>query len=222
MTKPLILTHDGLESRFADAYRSLRVTVSATNGRHAPVTVLVASAGADEGRTTTVANLGIVAGQAGSRVLLVDADFRHPSLHQLLSTESSNGSKRAAEEFDAQRLGLTEVIRGVASIEETVVKTPFPGVWLLPAGTDLERPSDILASRRMGEVLRSLREQADLVLIDSAPCLQHVDAIELAAHCDGLLYVVRAGDHDRTAQRQVQAQLLQSNVRMLGVVFNGA
>jgi Mrp family chromosome partitioning ATPase len=169
-----------------------------------------------------VANLGIVAGQTGSRVLLVDADFRRPSLHHLLSTESSNGSKRADEEFDSKRLGLTEVIRGIASLEETVVKTPFPGVWLLPAGTDLERPSDILASRRMGEVLRSFRGQADLVLIDSPPCLEHVDAVELAPHCDGLLYVVRAGDHDRSAQRQVQAQLLQTNVRMLGVVFNGA
>lgn len=208
--KPLVLDAETLESRFADAYRALRVTVFTPNGTRPPISVLVASAKPGEGRSTTVVNLGIVAGQAGSRVVLVDADLRNPSLHTIL------------EQGPASPPGLAEMIRGGGVAENLILQTPFSGVWLLPAGADRERPSELVTSPRMGEVIAALRQQADLVLLDSPACGQHVDAVELAAHVEGLLYVVRAGDQDEAMHRQVRAQLLHAKARMLGVVLNSA
>lgn len=212
---PLILEPRRMESRFADAYRALRVTVCSSNGERAPVSVLVASAGADEGRSTTVANLGIIAGQAGSRVILVDADLRDPCLHLLLKAPDGAGSAATGPPP-----GLAEVVRDGAAPEELIQQTCHPGVWLLAAGVDRSRPSGLITSPRTAELLRDLREQADLVLVDSPPCLEYADAVELAAAVDALLYVVRSGDQDQAGQRQVQSQLLHTSARKLGVVFN--
>ncbi|MDQ6691909.1 MAG: CpsD/CapB family tyrosine-protein kinase [Candidatus Dormibacteraeota bacterium] len=220
--RPLILGPDRIEGPFGDAYRALRLTVCRPNGERPPVTVLVASASADEGRTTTVANLGITSGRAGSRVILIDADFYNPSLHQLLEEGRAASDGAPARGPSGSPPGLAEVIRDGASFGDLMVKAPFPGVWLLPAGADLGRPSELVTSPLMGEMLRQVREHAELVLIDSPACLEHVDAVELAAHVDAVLYVVRAGDQDRSAQRQVQAQLRHSPARMLGAVLNRA
>lgn len=212
---PLILGPNRLESRVAEAFRALRVKVSSSNGERAPTTVVVASARSGEGRTTTVVNLGSIAGQAGSDVVLVDADFRHPSLHEVLQAA---GAKVLGK--DTTLRGLADVIREEATIEAVTVPTGLPGVSLVPAGTKLDSPAGLITSPRLGEVVRSLREQADLVLIDSPPCLDHVDAVELAGQSDAVLYVIRAGSHDQAEQRLVQAQLAHASPRMLGAVFN--
>jgi capsular exopolysaccharide synthesis family protein len=212
---PLILGPNRLESRVAEAFRALRVNVCTGNGERAPTTVVVASARPGEGRTTTVVNLGSIAGQAGSDVVLVDADLRKPSLHHVLHAAGANVVRK-----NTILRGLADVIREEATIEEVTLPTGLPGVSLVPAGTGLHKPAGLITSPRLGIVLRALREQADLVLIDSPPCLEHVDAIELAGQCDAVLYVVRAGSHDQAAQRLVQSQLTHTNARMLGAVFN--
>jgi Mrp family chromosome partitioning ATPase len=232
--RPLVMQGDVLESRFADAYRALRATLLAEAGERPLGSVLVASARSGEGRSTTVANLGIVIGQACGRAMLVDADFRNPSLQHLLPSVNGAGLKgagvngsaadhqRSAYQPPAMPIGLADVLRGSAELEEVILPTRFAGVWLVPAGRELERAGDMLGSPRLGEVLRALRQRWDVVLVDSPGWLSHVDAIELAAQAGGVLYVVRSGDQDPATQQRVQAQLRQARARLLGVVFNGA
>jgi capsular exopolysaccharide synthesis family protein len=209
----LLLTDETLHTRFAEAYRTLRANVSFTSIDRPVKTVVVMSAAPHEGKTTTVINLGIIMAQAGPRVLLVDADFRHPTLHNLVGL-SPNGKKTLP--------GLSNVIVGRSTLEEVIQPSGFNRLSLLPAGIMPPNPGELLGSQRMRAVLSELAEHADVVLFDSPPCLLYADAFVISSMVDGVLYIVRAGSQDKAAQRRVQRQLQQAKARLLGIVLNAA
>jgi capsular exopolysaccharide synthesis family protein len=209
----LVLTDETLNTHFAEAYRALRANISFSSIDRPVKTILVTSAAPREGKTTTVINLGIIMAQAGPRVLIVDADFRRPSLHHIFGF-MPNG-KRVLP-------GLSNLIVGNSQLREVLLPSGFARVALVPAGIAPPNPNELISSQRMKAVMADLAEQADIVLIDSPPCLLYSDAFLLAPLADGVLYVVRSGSQDKAAQRRVQRQLQQSKARMLGVVFNEA
>lgn len=209
----LVLTADTLNTHFAEAYRGLRANISFSSIDRPVKSILVTSAWPREGKTTTVINLGIILAQAGPRVIIVDADFRRPSLHHAFGFVP-NGKKTPP--------GLSNVIAGTAQLGAVLMPTGFDRMLVVPAGTIPPNPNELLSSQRMKAVLAALADQADFVLLDSAPCLVYADAIVLAPVADGVLYIVRAGSHDPEAQRRVHRQLQQAQAHMLGVVFNGA
>jgi capsular exopolysaccharide synthesis family protein len=211
-----VLTDDTLGTLFAEAYRALRANISFgridrfSNNR--PVkTILVASAAAGEGRTTTAINLGIIMAQSSPSVLVVDTDFRKPSMHKHLATYA-NGHGAG--------IGLSDVIVGAADLDHVMRPTPFPRLGLITAGTVPPNPSELLGSERMHSILNELHERADFVLLDSPACQNYADAFLLARIADAVLYVVRAGRQDKSTQRRVQRQLQQAKAWMLGVVLN--
>jgi len=208
----LVLTPDTLNTPFAESYRSLRANIGFSSLDQTVKTILVTSASPQEGKSTTLLNLAIIMAQAGPRVIAVDADFRHPALHVLLG-QSLNGV--------TLRPGLSNLMGGTATIADVVRPTAFPRLGLIPAGFVPRNPGELLGSRRMRAVIQELADQADVVLLDSPPCLQYADALVLSSMVDGVLYVVRAGAQDTMAQRRVQRQLQGAKARMLGVVFNG-
>jgi len=210
-TTDLVLTEETLNTHFAEAYRALRANISFSSIDRPVRTILVTSASAREGKTTTAINLGIIMAQAGPRVLIVDADFRRPSLHHVFGF-SPNGK--------GPLRGLSNVIVGNANLAEVILPTSFDGVAFVPAGIVPPNPSELLGSKRMAAVMSELAEQADYVLIDTPPVLLYADALVLSPHADGVLYVVRSGPQDKAAQRRVHKQLEQAKARILGVVFN--
>jgi len=209
----LVLSEETLNTHFAEAYRALRANISFSSIDKPVKTILVTSAGPREGKTTTAVNLGIIMAQAGKRVLIVDADFRRPSLHHLFGF-SPNGKGALP--------GLSNVIVGNSKLAEVLLPTAFDGVAFVPAGIVPPNPSELLGSQRMVAVMSQLGEEADFVLIDSPPCLLYADAVVLSTMADGVLYVVRSGPQDKAAQRRVHKQLQQAKARILGVVFNDA
>jgi capsular exopolysaccharide synthesis family protein len=209
----LLLTDETLNTRFAESYRTLRANISFSSIDRPVKTMVVMSAAPNEGKTTTVTNLGIIMAQAGPRVLLVDADFRHPTLHQMVGL-SPNGKKALP--------GLSNLIVGRASVDEVIQPSGFARLSLVPAGVMPPNPGELLGSQRMRAVLRELAEHADIILLDSPPCLLYADAFVISSMVDGVLYVVRAGSQDKAAQRRVQRQLHQAKARLLGLVFNDA
>jgi capsular exopolysaccharide synthesis family protein len=209
----LILTDETLNTHFAEAYRTLRANISFSSIDRAVKTMVVTSAAPREGKTTTVINLGIIMAQAGPRVLIVDADFRRPSLHHVFGF-LPNGRKVLP--------GLSNLIVGNSRLQDVLLPSGFARVSLVPAGIVPPNPNELLSSQRMKSVIEDLSEQADIVIFDSPPCLLYSDAFLLAPLTDGVLYVVRAGSQDKAAQRRIQRQLQQAKVRMLGVVFNDA
>ena len=191
----LILTDETLNTHFAEAYRTLRANISFSSVDQAVKTIVVTSASPREGKTTTVINLGIIMAQAGPRVLIVDADFRRPSLHHIFGF-LPNGRKVLP--------GLSNLIVGNSRLQDVLLPSGFARVSLVPAGIVPPNPNELLSSQRMKSVIDDLSEQADIVLFDSPPCLLYSDAFLLAPLADGVLYVVRAGSQDKAAQRRVQ------------------
>ncbi len=209
--KQLILDEQLLNTHFAEAYRALRANIAFSTIDRPVKTILITSAAPLEGKTTTVINLGIIMAQAGPKVVIVDADFRRSSLDQVLGVTP-----------DGQRFlaGLSNVIVGSRSLDEVIVPTGFAGLSLLPAGEPPAKPAELLGSEAMRVVISQLAARADIVLLDSPPCLIYSDALVLSRMTDGVLYVLRAGRQDKAAQRRVQKQLLQAKAQILGVVFN--
>ena len=222
----LVLTDATLQTGFAEAYRVLRTNLGfAGVGRQAR-SILVTSGAAGEGKSTIVVNLGILLAQAGHEVLLVDADFRRPSLEWLLPIAANSARAGRVEAFWQRNSataapGLSNLIAGTATFAEAARQVR--GVdhhTVLPSGNVPARPAELLGSERMATVMTGLEERADLVLVDSPPCSTHSDALQLTEVTDAVLYVLRSGPQGTADHLRILKQLQQGRAHLIGIVMN--
>jgi len=191
----------------AESYRALRTSLLLSNLGAPPKVVLVTSARPQEGKTTTSINTAIVLAQKGVRVLLVDADLRRPSVHKALGT--------------GPRSGLSNVLTGSASLEQTVIPSPvLPNLFILPAGSPPPNPAELLASSNMRDLLAELREQYDHIVVDTPPTLSVTDAVVLSPRADATILVIRSGQTTKQALRRARDILMQVNAHVAGVLLN--
>jgi capsular exopolysaccharide synthesis family protein len=193
-------------SAISEAYRTLRTNLDFASLDEDLRTIAVTSAGVGEGKSTTLANLAIVSAQAGRKVILVDADLRRPTLHQLfgLSNEA----------------GLTTMILDESTLAAPPLQdTGVAGLSLLTSGPLPPNPAEMIASRRMAEVIAALAEQADQVFFDTPPVVAVTDAAILATKVDGVLLVLSAGKTRREGARTAIQHLEQINARLIGTVL---
>jgi succinoglycan biosynthesis transport protein ExoP len=207
----------------------------AREGTGPPRSILVVSADAGDGKSTVVAGLALVQREAGLRVAVVEADFRRPVMAKLLGVNSPHGLADVLA--GTQRLdgALQQVERGspvlaAAPAENeaggggvaTVVESAEVGsLSVLVGGTSVSNPPALLARPAMPELLRSLSDEFDQVLIDAPPPLQVSDVLPLLGMVDGIVVVARAG-HTREASAQRLMQLLArtASAPLLGIVAN--
>jgi polysaccharide biosynthesis transport protein len=193
----------------ADAYRNLRASLVGASGlRGAVTTLLVTSAKPGEGKSTTALNLAATCARAGERTLLMDVDLRRPSL---------------ADVFDdgGMGLGLVDVLRGDFPWQRAVVRTDIPNLDFLPTGDTLDIPIEILGTLELRQLLAALARHYDRVVLDGPAVLGMADCRMLGRIVDGALLVVRCGAHDLRPLRRAKTMLEQSQVTIVGVVFNG-
>ncbi len=204
---PLLLVRP--RSATAEGYRVLRNDLLTSLGGRGRSTllILVTSARPLEGKTTVVANLAVSLAQTGKQVLVVDTDFRRPTLESQFSVHSGPG--------------LSELLRrGKANLGEAIQETRAKGVSLLPAGTTALDPIEVLGRPEMATILERLKDAADYVLLDSPPVLSVADAGILARHVNGVLLVVEAGKTSAQVLHRAVALLERANATLLGVVLN--
>ncbi len=204
-----LITLTDPRSPAAEAYRTLRTNLTFA-GLDKPIeTLVVTSAAPGEGKSTTLANLAVTMAQGEHRTILVDADLRRPSLHEIFEVPNSRG--------------LTTMFVEQGALEDPpLVGTGVENLLLLPSGPLPPNPADLLGSRRMEEVIGVLRERADLVLFDAPPVIAVTDAAVLGTKVDGVLLVVRAG-HTRREHAQRAKELLERvHVRVIGAVLTNA
>ncbi|MBX7233268.1 MAG: CpsD/CapB family tyrosine-protein kinase [Caldilineales bacterium] len=206
MTPDLITLTDARSTQ-AEAYRSLRTNLEFSSLDHPLHTLLVTSAAPDEGKSTTLANLGVINAQAGKRVILVDCDLRRPALHKLFGVDNS--------------LGVTSAILG-GEARLPLQPTGIANLQLLTSGPMPPNPADVLASARMDALLRQLTAEADLVLLDAPPVIAVTDAVLLATKADGVLLVIHAGQTKREHAERARDLLAKVNARLVGAVLNNA
>jgi protein-tyrosine kinase len=193
-------------SAASEAYRTLRTNIQFAGLDQPCRCVVVTSATAGEGKTTSVANFGVVSAQAGSRVCLVDSDLRRPSLHRIFGVENSRGLTTALIEGSA----LAEVAR----------PTRVPNLSLVTSGPLPPNPAELVGSKRMHELLQHAMTTYDLVLCDSPPVIAVADGVALAAQCDGVILIVRAGVVSHDLIRRAVEQIQSVKGKILGVVLN--
>jgi non-specific protein-tyrosine kinase len=206
MTTGLITITDP-RSPVAEAYRRLRTNLEFASLDSSLRTLLVTSAGPDEGKSTTLSNLAVSIAQAGRRVILVDGDLRHPRLHELFGLDN--------------RQGLTTVV-GQASGDIPLQESGVNGLRVLAAGPLPDIPADLIASPAVETLIATLREQADIVLFDAPPVVAVTDAAVLASKVDGVLLVINAGRTRREYAQRAKALLAQVHARVVGAVLTNA
>jgi exopolysaccharide transport family protein len=202
-----LVTQSRPRSQMAESYRALRTSLLLTFAGGPPKVILVTSALPEEGKTTTSVNSSIVLAQKGTRVLLIDADLRRPSIHKTLGM--------------GPKVGLSNVLTGTATLQQAIIpSTILPDLFVLPAGTPPPNPAELLASTKMKNVLEELRKQYDHIVIDSPPTLSVTDAVVMSTSADAVVLVIRSGHTTKPALRRARDILLQVNARVCGVLVN--
>ena len=205
--KDALVTAMSAKSHVVEAYRILRTNVEFAGIGNPGGTILVTSAEPTEGKSTTVANLGVVAAQAGKQVIVVDSDLRRPTLHRFFELERETGL-------------TTLLLEDEPDVDAALQTTEVEGLWVLVSGPLPPNPTDLLGSPQMARLVAKLEERADLVLLDSPPVLAVADASLLAARAAGVILVVDAGETRRDAVRRAKETLEKAEARILGAVLN--
>src|SRR6266516_6359388 len=193
-------------SQVAEAFRSLRTAVLFTARGAPPKVIVVTGAVAAEGKTVGSLNLATALAEAGSRVLLLEADLRHPRCHRTLRVDASRG--------------LASLLAGQAELESVIHSLDAPRISFIPAGAVPANPAELVSSVRMREALASLRSRYDFVIIDTPPVLPVTDAVVLAREADAVVLVVRGHGTPSGLVREARDRLLMTGAPLLGVVVN--
>lgn len=201
-----LITIEEPMSPISEAYRVLRTNIQFSAIDQAMQVIAVTSAQPREGKTTTISNLAVAYAQDGKRVMLIDADLRKPTLHRVFARTN--------------RKGLTNVLANISTLEDEMQATDVDQLFLLTSGPMPPNPAEILATKRMGMLLDELRQQFDVILIDTPPALALTDAQVIASRSDGVLLVVSSGKTKRDLIRKCKANLEYVNANLLGVVLN--
>jgi receptor protein-tyrosine kinase len=171
---------------------------------------VVTSSRAKEGKTTVVSNLAISLAELGRKTLLVDADLPHPRLHDVFDQSNLCGLSDILCETNAVEFPLNTLIR----------RTAVPNLSLLAAGPPQNAMWTAPQLQRVSRLFRQLREEFDCVLVDTPPCLEFIEASNLATYADALVLVVQANCTDpRTAQAALR-RLERDNSPVLGIILN--
>jgi succinoglycan biosynthesis transport protein ExoP len=212
----LIVNSDPM-SPIAESYRAL-VNSILLSAPVPPKIILVTSAITGDGKTATSVNVAIVLAKQGKRVLLVDADFRRPSIDKAMRLPGTEGLSTILRTRERRSP------RHTAPTSESV-PLPAPGIpnlFVMPAGPVDAEPSELIGSKAMQDLLQEWNTQFDHIIIDSSPVVMVSDAVRLSVSADSVILVVRWGHTPQEAFARAQELLTQVNAPVMGVVFNGA
>ena len=191
----------------AESYRALRTAVQFLVMERGSC-IEIASARGGEGKTTTAANLGVLLAQAGQSVVIVDADLRAPMMHELFGVSNNRG--------------VSSVLMGEPLAHALQPVPDVPNLKVLPAGPIATNPSELIASDRFREVIRNVRKEAAIVLVDTPPILAVTDAMDVAGVVDAVVLVARVGTSTRRQVRHALQLMRQLDAPLVGAVLNEA
>ena len=203
---PLIMLHNNLAPA-AEAYRVLRINLQYASIDRALGTVQVTSASPGEGKSLTAADLSAALAHSDKKVVLIDADLRRPMQHKLFGLANNFGVTSA-------------LLTDLDSVDQLLQKTPIPNLRVLTSGPLPPDPSELLGSQRMQDLLHTLGQDADVLVIDSAPVTVVSDSAIVASRVDGVLLVVKAGSTRNEMLQNATDALAQVDAHILGAVLN--
>ena len=200
-----LLPHEEPRSVIAEAYRAFRAALLLSRAGGVR-TVAVTSGFPQEGKTVTAVNLAVVLGQLGRRVLLVDADLHKSRIHEVFHISN--------------RIGLVSILAENIEPSRAIVKTNYPGVFVVPAGPETPNPSGLLSSDAMRKFLELAATNFDHVVVDTPPVLLVSDTLVFAQQIDGVLLCVRGGVTPRDQAIRARDRIQRAGALVLGVLIN--
>ena len=196
-------------SSISEAYRQLRTSILLSRADQSLRTFLITSPLPQDGKTTNCFNIAVAFALQGSRVLVIDADMRHSSIHKLAKCNNDVG----LSQYLANNLKAEEVIQSHAEISN---------LSIIPAGIVPPMPSELLGSKRFSESLQQFRKDFDYVFIDAPPLLLITDPVLISSQVDGTIMVIRSGMTTRPVLRRSLTMMVAANTPLLGLILNGA
>ncbi|MFL6449378.1 MAG: GumC family protein, partial [Bryobacteraceae bacterium] len=193
-----------------DSFRAVLASILFAGAKQQQRVLVVTSASPSEGKTTTVTNLGMTLAKMNRKVLLIDGDIRSPQLHKMFGLDNTTG--------------LTDVLKRMV-VNETAVdsfirETGLPNVHVLTSGPGMEAGADLLFSAGMPGLIARVRNQFDMVLIDTPPMLMMPDARLIGRFADSVVLIARARKTSREAVQAAYRRFVEDQTPVLGVVLN--
>ena len=201
-----LLFDEGSESPHAEAYRVLRTNLLFSRKDDKLNSIAIVSAGAGEGKSTTVMNLATVFAQSGQRVVIVDSDLRRPTLHKLLRVTNT--------------LGLTNYLLKQNALEEVIQTTSIPTLDFLASGKLPSSSLGILSSGQMKGLINDLKQRYDFVFFDSPPIMGVSDASILASEVDITMQVIQYRRYPQPMNIRAKQLIEKVGGNLVGIVLN--
>lgn len=202
---PTLITYHDSNSRISEVFRGVRTQLLFQMSGEKRI-FMVTSPSQGEGKSTTGANLAISLAGTGKSVLLVDCDLRRPRVNKLFSRE--------------QQPGLSDILTGSVQLGEVIHPSPIESLQLLTAGTDVDNPAELLARPEFANLIKELRDQFDIVMIDCPPLLPVADPAIVAGHVDGVILVTSLGADAYPKAKRASEILESTGAEVLGVIVN--
>ncbi|CAA9408323.1 MAG: hypothetical protein AVDCRST_MAG64-2140 [uncultured Phycisphaerae bacterium] len=197
---------DAPNSHIAEQFRQIRTRLQYAHSLDTTRSILVTSPSAGDGKSMVACNLAASLALNGRKILLVDANFRKPTLHAVFNTGSENGFGDVLTDLDR----LHECVRG----------TDVPNLTLMTAGTRPSNPTELLESQFFIDFVERALEEYDHVIFDSGPLLMVSESVAMAPRVDGVVTVVRARGNSRGLLQRLRDELRRVKADHLGVVLN--
>ena len=223
---PTLVTLAHPADRVAEAFRLLRTNLAFMDVDSAVKSIMLTSALQGEGKSVTVANLAVTLALGGKKVVVVDADLRRPRQHRLFNLPNETGASSVAV-GDADLISTLRPVdlvsrNGDGSADFTSWAAANEGItrlWVLTSGPIPPNPGEIVGSQRFAQILKSLRGEADFVLVDSPAMLAVGDTPALASEVDGVIFLVDLEQARRPVLQAAADQLYRLPCAMMGLVI---
>ena len=206
----MLITNPVLSFGYTESCRMAASRVRSRIDRKGAKVVLVTSVAENEGKSTIASNVALSIAQEGKNVLLIDADFRKPSLYKIFDIDKKNVTN------------LVGILRNGKGMEKSIIKLKKYPLYFILNNTNTGSIDDVLANNRFSTLLRFARTKFDYVILDTAPMGLVPDAEGIAEFCDGSVIVVREDTILAKNINDAIDTLNNTNARVLGVVFNDA
>lgn len=190
----------------SESYRTIRNSLKFASLDKSIKSLLITSSVENEGKTTSVANLGISITREGKKVLIIDTDLRRPSIHELFGVSNL--------------IGITTILAEEAKPGEAIKETDIEGLSLLTSGPVPPDPASLVESAKMKQLIKDLGQQYDIVILDSPPALVANDAIMLAGYADISILILESGKVTRRAVSDVEELFKRANIQPVVAILN--
>lgn len=194
------------KSPISEVFRTLRTNIKFASFDREVKTILLTSAGPNEGKSTVSANLAVTLCKAGSRVLIMDGDLRNPTVHRMMGIQNTSG--------------LTNILLGGEDYKDFTHKSLINNLDVITCGPKPPNPAELLGSQKMKDFLDALKKDYDYVLVDAPPVVVVTDGALLASICDGTILVIGSGEAVVEGVVKARDLLLNVKANIIGTVLN--